>query len=142
MKGWCAYQERSQHEAYLKLKSFGLDEDEAGNIITRLIGDNFLNEERYAIAFAGGKFRLKKWGRYRIRMELKQQRVSEYCIKKALQQIDEDDYMKTLETLIAKKMEQEKEPDRVKKYYKVLQYAVSKGYEKDLIADVLKQTEP
>jgi regulatory protein len=141
IKNWCAYQERSQQETRDKLYTFGLFKDDVENIITDLIQQGFLNEERFAMAFASGKFRIKRWGRVRIKMELKMHRVSDFCIKKALGQIDGDEYYKTLENLVQKKFDQTKEPNKIKKHYKVLQYAASRGFEKDLIADVLKEIE-
>jgi regulatory protein len=141
MKGWCAYRERSQYEARQKLYEFGLYSTDVENIISNLIEENFLNEERYAMAFARGKFRIKKWGRIKIKIELKAQKVSDYCINKALKEIDPDEYFVTLERLIEKKFLQTKEPNAIKKYYKVLQYAISRGYEKDMIGDILKTLE-
>jgi regulatory protein len=78
---YCSYQERSHTEVREKLFSFGLYKEQVEELITYLIGENYLNEERYAIAFAGGKFRMKGWGRIKIRYALKQHRISEFCIK-------------------------------------------------------------
>src|ERR1700742_4248902 len=90
-EAWCAYQERCQQEVRDKLYSWGLHNAEVEPVIAELISKNFLNEERFAKAFAGGKFRIKKWGRVNIRLELKRRKLSEYCIKKGLAEIDEDD---------------------------------------------------
>ncbi len=139
IKSWCAYQERSQQETRNKLYEYGLHEKEVELIISNLIESNFLNEERFAIAFAGGRFRIKKWGRIKIKLELRARKVNDYCINKALKQINENDYFVTLEKLIQQKFDQTKEPNAIKKYYKVLQYATSRGYEKDIIADILKE---
>ena len=78
MQGWCSYQERSQQEARDKLYELGMWTDAVENIISQLIQDNFLNEERFAMTFAHGKFAIKKWGRIKIKQELKQKRVSDY----------------------------------------------------------------
>ncbi len=110
-------------------------------IITELIGNNFLNEERFAIAFAGGKFRIKKWGKIKIKVELRARKVSDYCINKALKQIPDTDYFATLEKVISQKSRTVKEPNKIKKHYKLIQYASSRGFEKDLIVDVLKEIE-
>jgi regulatory protein len=139
IKNWCAYQERAQQETRDKLYEYGLYKNDVEQIISQLINENFLNEERYAIAFAGGKFRIKKWGRQKIRSELRMRKVSDYCINKALKQIDDNDYLRTLESVIKKKLKQVKEPNEIKKQYKILQYAASRGYEKDLIMDVLNE---
>ena len=138
MQSWCAYQERCQQEARDKLYSYGLWPDAVENIIADLISQNFLNEERFAKAFAGGKFRIKKWGRVKIKLALKQKKISDYCIKKALQEIDEDDYIKTLTSVLEKKGRLLAEKNPVKRKYKLLQYAYSRGFEQDLALDVLK----
>lgn len=137
LQSWCAYQERSQQEVRDKLYELGMWPEAVENIIAKLIEDNFLNEERFAMAFARGKFNIKKWGRIKIKMELKQKRVSDYCLKKALQQIDETEYMATLKKLIEAKRKLTKEKSPVKLKYKLMSYAISKGYEKDLVFDVL-----
>ncbi len=141
MQSWCAYQERSQQECRDKLYSWGLWPDAVENIISELISQNFLNEERFAIAFAGGKFRVKKWGRVKIKVELKQKKVPDVCIKKALSLINEDDYLTTLKVVLEKKARELKEKNSVKRHYKLLQYAYSRGFEQDLIIDVLKGIE-
>ena len=91
-KHYCAYQERCHSEVKDKLYSFGLNKKEVEQILSQLIEENYLNEERFAIQFAGGRFRIKQWGRVKIKYELKQKQVSEYSIKKALEQIKETEY--------------------------------------------------
>lgn len=141
MKSWCAYQERSQDEVRYKLYEFGLNQEEIDYCIVELIDGNYLNEERFAMAFAGGKFRIKKWGRIKIRIELKHHKVSEYCINKALSQIDDNEYFATLEKILERKSREEKEPNKIKKRYKIIKYAMSRGYEQDLVLDALKNLE-
>lgn len=141
MQSWCAYQERSQQDARDKLYELGLWPEAVENIIVKLIEENFLNEERFAMSFARGKFSIKKWGRIKIKQELKQKRVSDYCLKKALQQIDETVYMETLKRLIEMKRKLVKEKNPVKLKYKLMSYALSKGYERDLVFDVLNYKE-
>lgn len=141
MQSWCAYQERAQQDARNKLYELGMWEEAVENIIVKLIEDNFLNEERFAMSFARGKFTIKKWGRIKIKQELKQKRVSDYCLKKALQQIDEVEYVNTLKILIEKKRKLIKESSEIKLQYKLMSYAISKGYEKDIVFDVLNSKE-
>jgi regulatory protein len=136
----CAYQERCQQEMRDKLYEWGLYSTDVENIIAQLITDNFLNEERFAKAFAGGRFRIKKWGRVKIKIELKRRKISDYCIRKGLQEIDEDAYLKTLEELIAKKLKGMKGKQEVK-HYKAAQYAMSRGFEADLAWDVLNKSQ-
>lgn len=137
MQNWCAYQERCQQDARNKLYEFGLWTDAVENIISKLIEDNFINEERFAMQFARGKFNIKKWGRIKIKIELKQKKISDYCLKKAMQQIDEEEYFQTLKKIIEAKRKLVKEKNPIKLKYKLMSYALSKGYEKDLIFDVL-----
>lgn len=141
MKNWCAYQERSQFEVRNKLFEFGIFNEEAENIISLLIQENFLNEERFALAFARGKFRIKSWGKIKIKLELKQHKVSDYCITKALKQIDGNEYFATLEKIIEKKIKEIKESNKIKKQYKIIKYAMSRGYEQDIIMDAIKNLE-
>ena len=137
----CAYQERCQQEMRDKLYEWGLYSNDVENIIANLISDNFLNEERFAKAYAGGKFRIKKWGRVKIKIELKRRKISDYCIKKAMQEIDEDDYIKTLKSILVKRLKENSKGKQQIRNYKAAQYAMSRGFEGDLIWDVLKQLE-
>ncbi len=135
----CAYQERCQQEMRDKLYEWGLYPDAVENIIVDLITNNFLNEERFAKSYAGGKFRIKKWGKIKIKIELKKRKISEYCIKKAMQEIPDKDYITTIKQLIAKKSKEIKGGKLYVKNYKVAQYIISKGFEGDLVWDVLKE---
>jgi regulatory protein len=139
MQNWCAYQERCQQESRNKLYEFGLWPDAVENIISQLIESNFLNEERFAIQFVHGKHFIKKWGRIKIKIELKKKKISDYCIKKAIEQIDETEYLKTLKKLMENKQNLTNERNAVKLKLKVLNYALSKGYERDLVFDILNE---
>ncbi len=134
----CAYQERCQQEMRDKLYDWGLHSIEVENIIAQLITDNFLNEERFAIAFAGGKFRIKKWGRVKIKLELKKRKISDYCIRKALQQIDDRDYLRTIRELIAKKGKEIKGGKENIRNYKIARFVASRGFEQDVVWEVMK----
>ena len=138
---YCAYQERSQQEVRDKLYEWGLWPDAVENIISQLIGDNFLNEERFARAYVTGKFKQKGWGRIKIKQGLKFKRVPDVLIKKALLTIDGDAYLLTLQKLLSKKAAVLPEKDQYKRKYKLQQYAMGRGFENDLIADVLKASE-
>jgi regulatory protein len=136
---YCAYQERCQQEMRDKLYEWGLFPDAVESIIAKLITDNFLNEERFAKAYAGGKFRIKKWGRIKIKLELKKRHISDYCIKKAMQEINEDAYMETLKQLIEKKSKDIKDRKPHIRQFKMVNYIASRGFESDLIWSVLKE---
>ena len=135
---FCAYQERNHKEVKEKLYSYGLYKDQVEELISKLIQENFLNEERYAIAYAGGKFRAKDWGKNKIKYGLKQHQVSDYCIKKALKTIDEDEYIQKLQKLYsAKEKTLKSEKNIFIKKRKIQQYLLQKGYESALINELL-----
>jgi len=123
-----------------KLYSFGLHRKEVEESISQLIEENYLNEERFAIQFAGGKFRMKHWGRIKIRHALKQRQISDYCIKKAMKQIDDEIYYSTLEKLATQKWFLLKgERNIFVKKRKAMDFLLQKGYEMDLVNDVIKK---
>ncbi len=138
IKQYCAYQERCHSEVKEKLYSHGLHKNDVEEIISKLIEDNYLNEERFAIHYAGGKFRIKQWGRLKIKYELKQKQVSEYCIKKALNEIDDEDYFFTLQKLADTKLQGLKgEKNIFAKRKKLQDHLIMKGFEGDLIHEVV-----
>lgn len=139
VRHYCAYQERSHLEVKEKLYSFGLWKQEVEAALSQLIEENYLNEERFAVQFAGGKFRMKQWGRIKIRQELKQKQVSDYCIKKALKEIDEEAYQKTLQKLAEEKWKTLKgEKNIFIKKRKLQDYLLQKGFESDLINEMIR----
>lgn len=138
---WCAFQERSQQEVRDKLYDYGLHQGEVEPMISRLITENFLNEERFAVAFAGGKFRQLGWGRVKIKLALKQKKVSDYCIRKAMMSISENDYLRQMEKVLAKRANEEKENTPFKRQHKLAAYLISRGFEPDLVWDLLKNSE-
>ncbi len=139
IKHYCAYQERSHAEVKKKLYGYGLYKNEVELLMSQLIEENYLNEERFADAFAGGKFRIKQWGKTKIKYELKLRQVSDYSIKKALAQINEDDYLQTLHKIAAEKLATLKSEKNIfTKKSKLQNYLVGKGFEFNVVADVLK----
>ncbi len=134
IKQYCAYQERCHAEVKDKLYSYGLHRKEVDQIMADLISENYLNEERFAIHHAGGKFRMKHWGRNKIKQSLKQRQVSDYCIKKALKEINDADYIKTFEKLAEQKMKTlRSEKNIFIKKRKLQDFLLMKGYETDLV---------
>ena len=119
LKNYCAYQERSHQEVTDKLYKLGLFKNEVNEVITRLIQEDFLNEQRFAEAFVSGKFNIKKWGKVKIKAQLKQKRISDFCIKKGMEVIEEGDYFETLTYWIERKKKEIKEEDEFKKKGKI-----------------------
>jgi len=130
---YCAYQERSHQEVRNKLFGYGLYRNEVEEIISNLITDGFLNEERFAKAFAGGKFRMKRWGRIKITHALDAKGVSKNCIKIGLKEIEETMYAEALRELLAAKSETLKADNIYTTRDKLARYAIQRGYEPELV---------
>jgi regulatory protein len=138
LKHFCGYQERCHKEVKEKLYSLGISRSAHDEMIASLIEENYLNEERFAILFAGGKFRMKQWGRKKILYALREKQVSLYSIKKALKQIDETQYLQTLSGLAKKKYALLKNEQYLVRKKKTIDYLLQKGFEMEL---VIKTTE-
>jgi regulatory protein len=136
-ESYCAYQERSQFEIRNKLYEWGLHQKDVEEIISELIELNFLNEERFALAYSLGKFRIKGWGKNKIKQGLKLKRIPDKLIIKSLKSIEYDDYLMMLQKILQKKSNTISEKDPFKKRYLLTRFASSKGYESDLITDLL-----
>lgn len=136
IRHYCAYQERCHSEVRSKLLSLECYGEELEEAISTLIEEDFLNEERFAAAYARGKFRMNKWGRSRIMQQLKLKKVSDYCIRKGMAQIDEVEYMDTLQQLMEKKISSlSAEKNEWVRKQKVQHYLQQKGYEPELIRE-------
>jgi len=141
LQNYCAFRERSTEEVRKKILEFGLNPSEAWTVLEKLTKAGFLNEDRFARAFAGGKFRIKKWGKRKIEVEMKKKGLSEELIEKGLNELPEKDYSDTLDDLLKKKWAQiaRKGTDtkdyetRQKNHQKLIRYALQKGYEMDLV---------
>lgn len=138
-RAYCAFQERCQQEMRDKLYYWGLHKEDVEAIIAQLIIEGFIKEERFARSFARGKFRMKKWGKLKIELELKKRKISEYCINKALEELDEQDYSDTIQSLIAKKRTTLKNKDSIQDKYKIANYVISKGYCPELVWNELNK---
>lgn len=129
---YCAYRDRCQFEVEEKLRSFGLSLPDIDKLSTQLIETGFLDEKRFVIAFATGKFRMKRWGRHKIIQKLKDKRVSNDLIETGLSEIDEEEYYNTLQELIRSKWEDDMAEDYGSKS-RIARYAYAKGFESELI---------
>ena len=141
LEHYCAYQERCHQEVAQKLYSLGVYSDDADKIIVHLISHNYLNEERFAQAFARGKHRIKHWGRSRIINELKQRGISQYNITTALKEVSPDEYDETFNSTAQRHWESIHESDKMKKRKKFCDFLLRKGFESDLIYEKLKELE-
>jgi regulatory protein len=136
---WCAYQERCQFEVDAKLNTWNFSYEERDQLISHLISNNFINEERFAEAFVSGKFRIKHWGRNKIKQHLKQKRISDYSIRKGMKEIDPDEYWETLLHLTERKLNEKKTGEDIwQRQARTQRYLSAKGYEFDLIVESIK----
>ncbi len=136
---YCAYQERTQQEVRTKLREYQCYGDDAEEIIVELIQENFINEERFAKSFARGRFRLKNWGKTKIKYELQQRGLSKYCVNSGLAEIEQDEYEQTIKKLIEKKQEELKEETPFVQKGKINNYLMQKGYEPNIISEFIKE---
>jgi regulatory protein len=139
IKQYCTYQERCHKEVKEKLYSYGLHKSDTEKIVADLIENDFLNEERFAIQFAGGKFRMKQWGRKKIQYELQQKGVNTYSTKVALKELDQSDYSDTLHKLASVKWESLATEHPLTRQAKTQSYLMQKGFEPDLISKAIKE---
>jgi regulatory protein len=142
IRHYCAYQERSHKEVKNKLYGYGLHRNDVDELIVQLITDGFLNEERYAKAFAGGKFRMKKWGKLKIIHALEAQGLSTNCINAGLKEIDADDYEAALIEFLVKKNAELQEENIFVLKDKLSKAAILKGYEPELVWKAIKTILP
>jgi len=139
LESYCAYQERCHKEVRQKLRDMKMIPEAIDVIMVHLIQHNFLNEERFAKAFVSGKFRIKKWGKNRLVRELKFREISKYSIDTALKEIDLDEYYKTLDDLVQKRIAQVKETNLYKKKKKVADYLLYRGWESHLVYEKMNE---
>tara|TARA_B100000780_G_scaffold116728_1_gene81858 strand:- start:7 stop:525 length:519 start_codon:yes stop_codon:yes gene_type:complete len=136
---YCVYQERCHQEVSKKLREMRMIPQAIDEIIGHLLQHNFLNETRFAQAFARGKFRQKKWGRIRITRELKMRNISAYNLKLALKEIPENEYLDTFDTLFEKRVAQlSGETDGQKKRKKIADYLLYRGWESAMIFERIR----
>lgn len=136
---FCAYQERCHEEVRQKLLLHGIYGDFLEELMASLIENNFLNEERFAIQYAGGKFRIKKWGKTKIKVALKQKNVSDYCIRESLKQISDEEYLEAIQYWVYKKSYEWNDMGLTTKKHQIYTFLIQKGFEPDLINDVIEK---
>jgi regulatory protein len=133
MENYCAYQERCHMEVEQKLREMQLIPEAVEKIMLHLFQHDFINETRFAKAYARGKFSIKKWGKNRIVNELKKRKISVFNINQALLEINDEDYYKSFDELAQKRLHQIKESNKYKKRKKLADYLLYRGWESDLV---------
>jgi len=132
MRKFCSYQERAHSEVRTKLIKLQVYGDDLEEIMSQLVSEDYLNEERYARSYVRGKFRMNKWGKFKIRMHLKQKRVSEYCINKGMEEIDEEEYISMVDDLLTRKLAGNND---FKSRQKARDSVMRKGFEPGVISE-------
>ena len=135
---FCAYQERCIQEIKLKMQKLEIEPEDFQTYILWLEDNNYLNETRFAQIFARSKFNQKQWGRNKIRFELKKRQISAEKIKKGLEEIEDDNYLQTLEKLIKQTLKKNSKLDPWQKNQKTVNYLMGRGFEMDLIVSLMK----
>lgn len=138
LESFCAYQERCSFEVLEKAKGLGLETDQCKKILEILQKKKFVDDERFAHAYANGKFRFKNWGRIKIKFELKGKRIADEFITAALYSIDEDNYFQELQNLAIRKWKEIKGKSDYERKAKLFRFLQSKGFESELITKALK----
>ena len=139
LESYCAYQDRCHKEVVTKLQGLGMIPLAIDTIVSHLIQENYLNEERFAKSFARGKFNIKKWGKKRIVAELKVRDISKYNIQSALNEIDDNQYLKTFDALAKNRLEQIKDTNIQKKKKKLADYLLYRGWESHLVYEKVNE---
>ncbi len=135
MQKWCAYQDRSQQQVLQQLAKLAIFGEAASSVLAELIAEGFVDEERFARSYARGKFRIKKWGRIRIRQELRIKGVPENVIKLGLEEIDSSEYINVIRDFISKETFSQRSD-----YFKFKNKLYGKGFEPEIIEQVFKET--
>ena len=135
---FCAESERNVAEVERKLRKWGVDDDDIDSIIDRLKSEDFLNEERYCKAYINDRFRLNHWGKVKIRYELGKRDVDRQYIDAALADIDDDEYIEVLKEVVEAKRRTLKDTDTYSASAKILRYALTRGFESDIVSKVIK----
>lgn len=133
---YCVYQDRCHAEVEQKMREFLLIDEAKEEIILYLLKEDYLNEERFTRSYIRGKFYIKHWGKNKIKMNLKQKQISEKLINKCFDEIDEDDYIKTIRRIYEDYSSKQKGIQEYQKKSKTIKYLMGRGFEYEKINDI------
>ena len=139
LENYCVYQERCHQEVRRKLTEMHMIPEAIDHIIVHLITHNFLNEERFAKSFVGGKFNIKKWGKRRLTLELKKKNIVKANINQAIKEINDEIYFKTLDDLAERRLSVITEKNKFKKKKKLIDYLLYRGWEPHFVYDKVNE---
>lgn len=135
---YCSYQDRCHYEVEQKMREFLLIDEAKDELILYLLKENYLNEERFTRSYIRGKFSIKQWGRNKIRMHLRQKKITDKLISSCFDEIADDDYEKLILKLYSNYNESLKNLKAYQKHIKIVRYLMSRGFEYNIIEDVVK----
>ena len=138
-EAYCSLAEHCRAEVVSKLIQWGTPEESVEEVIRHLEKEKFLDEARYAAAFVRDKYRFNQWGRVKINQALRVKRISLACIGRAMEEIDEEEYLGILTSLLTKKLKSVKASDDFERNGKLIRYAAGHGYEMEEILLCLKK---
>ena len=136
---YCSIQERCLHDVAEKLREWKVNPAKAEAIVESLVSEDYLNEERFARLFAGGKFRINHWGKNKIIFELKKKKVPELIIQIGLGEIDDEEYLGTLKELLAKKSREIHESHPLKRKKKLTDFALQRGFHFSIVQKAIAE---
>ena len=139
IKSYCALQDKCQWDVLQKLNEWGLQQVTKDHILELLITDKFVDEERFAVSFCRGKFRIKNWGKHKITNELKRKQISITCINIGLKEINDNDYNQVLEKLFHQKNNTLKDKNHFIRKTKIAKFLIQRGFESNLVWDKIRE---
>ena len=142
MVNYCVYQDRCHQEVEQKMRDFLLIPEAKDEIFLFLMKENYLNEERFTRSYIRGKFNIKHWGKNKIKNHLKFKGISEKLIVKCFDEIDEDDYQKTIVKIYENYYEKQKGLKDYQKKSKTIKYLMGRGFEYSEIEEMLQNFSP
>lgn len=129
----CSRQEYCRLDLRRKHEKWDVSPGESEKIINYLVDEKFIDEERYAHFYVRDKFKFNRWGKYKITWQLRQKKLDDKLIGAALKEISDEEYLQVLESVLQEKLKQAKEKDPFVLKAGLVRYAVSKGYEYDIV---------
>jgi len=136
IKNYCSKREVCVFDARKKLNSWGIDETD--KIIQALIKDSFIDEKRYAFAYVNDHYKIKKWGKNKIKAGLSGKNIPKKIIELALVSIDTKLYLKNLESAYKNKLKfASKSKNTIIENEKLKRHLLSRGYELELILKLI-----
>ena len=128
----CSQSERCRFDIVTKLTQWELSEEEIAEAVDYLVKEHFLDEERFVRFFVNDKLRFNKWGKVKLRFMLRQKQIPEIIVREALDQIDDDLYIKTLQSLLKSKVKSVKGISEYERKGKLALFAQGHGFEAEL----------